>query len=121
MTRFLLFLLTAAALLIIAVTAQTSSKEQATGFWVIKIAADSPADESAVLDLHNPRTVTLCNDAFATYPFRYSIDGKHWHGLASGEGGGCFQSPPVRFVKLIRVPHSVAADEGNSAEVYATY
>jgi hypothetical protein len=109
MTRPLLFVLTVGALLIVAVTAQTGSpttSEQATNFWTLTVAG-------AVLDLHNPRTLTLCKDPYAD-EIGFSVDGKHWH--RADVGAGCGQVPPVRFVRLEK-----AGTDNPDLEVYATY
>jgi hypothetical protein len=117
MTRLSLFAVAVAALLIGAVMAQTGSSSTSapsTTFWTLTVGEDAPkrADE-AVVDLHNPKTVTVCGDV-STKRTEVSIDGKHWYHLSTE--GGCVQAPPVRFVKLAK-----EGNENSNIEVYATY
>jgi hypothetical protein len=115
----------AAALLIVGLGAQTQSNapsDQGTNFWVLSIAKEAEVGEK-IVDLHNPRAVTVCHDGQS--PVSLSIDGKHWHSFGglpyagASVGEKCQQVPPVRFVKLER--HINKTLEESTVQVYATY
>jgi len=121
MTRVLLTAI-AATLLIVAVMAQTGSNTASggrTNFWTMRFGEQDDLKYESTVDLHNPKTVTLCGDGQGS--IFLSVDGRHWH--AFGLSNECSQVPPVRFVKLMKSPNMIDADREHSSslEVYATY
>jgi hypothetical protein len=117
MMRTLLLSLAIATLLIVSAMAQTGNNAvpgQTTNFWAVTVAKDSSgAKDEVTIDLHNPKSVTVCKDNGGP-DLRVSIDGKHWHGTS--EVYGCAQIPPVRFVRF-----QTDQEDPTTAEVYATY